>query len=78
MPNAEIDQRILACCDARFLKVARIISEVRKGSALDDKEWAVRAITKRIRVLWRKRQIEAVGNIWNPRGSEIRLAVRAS
>jgi len=73
MTNAELDERILANCDARFRKVARVIHGVMAGTDLEGKEWGGRAVTKRIRVLVRDWQLEAAGNIYNWRASEIRL-----
>lgn len=71
--NAEIDEHILAASNFDWLKVARIISVVGSATGLDEKEWGYDAIAKRLRVLVRKRQLEAAGNIWNWRRSEVRL-----
>lgn len=73
MGNAEIDAHILAASDSDWLKVARIISVVGSATGLGEKEWGYDAIAKRLRVLVRKRRLEAVGNIWNWRRSEVRL-----
>jgi hypothetical protein len=71
--NAELDARILARCEARWLKVARVIYQVMEGTELAEKEWGGQAVAKRLRVLTRKRQLETVGNPWNWRASEVRL-----
>ena len=73
MTNLELDRRILASCETRWLKVARVLGEALKDAGLEDKEWRGRAATKRLRVLLRKGQLEAAGNIWNWRASEARL-----
>jgi hypothetical protein len=73
MGNVQLDEAILACCDHQWRKVARIMSCALDTSGLDSKSWGERALTKRLRVLVRKNEIEAAGNIYNWRASEIRL-----
>ena len=73
MGNAELDRHLLAACDARWLKVARVIADAGSSAELADKDWGHRALAKRLRVLVKKRKLEAAGNIWNWRASEVRL-----
>ena len=73
MGNASLDAHILSCCETRWLKVARIVGQASERADVADKPWGYEAVAKRIRVLVRKRQLEAAGNLWNWRASEVRL-----
>ena len=73
MGNSELDQHILAACDAHWRKVARVLSEALSTTGLENKDWGGHALTKRILVLVKRRQLEAAGNVWNWRASEVRL-----
>lgn len=73
MGNAELDKHILACCSPRWRKVARVLTDALEVTGLEGKGWSDRALTKRLRVLVRKHQLEAAGNIYNWRASEVRL-----
>lgn len=74
MGNAEIDRHILAACGSDWRKVARIVVKVSEELGLDNKPWGLDAVAKRIRVLMFKGNLEAVGNTWKWRRSEIRLS----
>lgn len=78
MGNAEIDAHILAACDDHWLKVARVIAEAASTTMLADKPWGYEAVAKRLRALVRKRRLEAAGNIWAWRHSEVRLSPATS
>jgi hypothetical protein len=73
MGNAEMDQHLLAACDTRWLKVAKIVWEASQTSGLGEKEWGADALAKRVRALVKKRRLEAVGNLRDWRASEVRL-----
>lgn len=73
MRNAEIDAQILACCGLRWRKVAYVIAKVTQDSGLDEKAWGYDTVAKRLRVLVRKHELHAAGNIWKWRRSEVRL-----
>jgi hypothetical protein len=84
-----IDQTILACCNPRFLKVARIIVDVATAlkvpipmerTVIDVPETFekptgldVDLIADRIKVLVKAKRLEAAGNLDRWRYSEIRL-----
>ena len=74
MGNAEIDAHILAACNDRWLKTARVIAEAASTTTLGGKPWGHKAIAKRLRSLVRKRHLEAAGDIWDWRYSEVRLS----
>jgi hypothetical protein len=71
--NAELDEHLLAACDERWRKVAFVLSTALSTTGLDDKDWGGRALTKRLLVLGRKRQLDLAGNVYNWRASEVRL-----
>ncbi|WP_439568838.1 hypothetical protein [Sphingopyxis sp.] len=73
MGNAELDEHLLAACDERWRKVAFVLSTALSTTGLDDKDWGGRALTKRLLVLGRKRQLDLAGNVYNWRASEVRL-----
>lgn len=73
MGNNELDQLILAACGIRWLKVARIIAEVGQSTGLGNSDWGYSVIARRVRWLVSKGKLQAVGNLWNWRASEIRL-----
>lgn len=73
MGNSELDQHIIAACDACWLKVARVISDAGATAGLGDTEWGYSVVARRLRWLVKKRKLEAIGNLWNWRASEIRL-----
>ena len=72
MGNAEMDEHILAICDGRWRKVAFIVSRAAESANLQDKAWGYDAVAKRVRALVRKNRLEAVGNLWSWRYSEVR------
>jgi hypothetical protein len=78
MGNAEIDAHILAACNDRWLKTARVIAEAASTTTLGDKPWGHEAVAKRVRTLVKKRRLEAAGDIWDWRGSEVRLSPATS
>lgn len=76
IPASGIDRLLLACCDARWRKVARIIGQTYK--TLEAREIAVsRGIAKlmetRMAVLVRSGKLEAKGNVKRWGYSEVRL-----
>jgi hypothetical protein len=74
MTNAEIDRLIIEACDNHFRKVAAIMCRVDKKSNLFSKPWGHRRMTKRLRTLVRRGKIDAAGNIFNWRASEVKLS----
>ena len=69
-----IDQTILANCQARFLKVARIIGDVAKvlkGPKGSEKDLGL--IADRIKALVKAEKLESQGDLDQWRFSEIRL-----
>ena len=68
MTDAELDNAILAHCDARFAKVARIAMKATEMNS-DVFDRAV----ERIAWLVAAGKLEAVGDVTNPRYSEVRL-----
>jgi hypothetical protein len=85
-----VDQTILACCTPRFLKVARIITDVAtalkvpvpmEGLFIPEPEDFVRppgrevdVVAERIKALVRSGQLESQGNLDRWQYSEIRLS----
>ena len=73
MGNAEIDGHILACCDEQWRKVARIVLQASERASLQDKEYGLDIVARRRRVLVMKHRLEAAGNVWRWRRSEVRI-----
>ena len=70
--DEEIDRAILAAVGPQFLKVARIIADVRQGFGRSDDEF-LEHIATRIGALVAARRLTAAGDISRWRHSEIRL-----
>jgi hypothetical protein len=76
LPDAlaqRIDALILASAAPRWLKVARIMGHVLNACRRDKVEIGEYAIVKRVRYLVDHDKLEAQGNVYRPRHSEVRL-----
>ncbi len=69
----QIDELILSSAAAQWRKVARIMSDVLKACRRDKVAISEYAIGKRVRVLVEKGKLEAQGNLYRPRYSEVKL-----
>jgi len=74
MTVSEIEAAILKDCRSEWLKVAMVIYSARAALSLPDDESNDDLIALQVGELVKKRQLEAVGDLSNWRGSEIRLA----
>ena len=69
-----VDQAILTCCKPRFLKVARILTDVAVAIALKEPRGAdYNFIAGRIKALVKAKKLESQGNLDRWGFSEIRL-----
>jgi hypothetical protein len=68
-----IDALILACARQRWLKVARIMADVLDACKRGKIDIRVDDITKRVCVLVEQGKLEAQGNLYRPRHSEVKL-----
>jgi hypothetical protein len=68
-----IDELILASARQRWLKVARIILDVLNACKRGKIDIRVDDITKRVCALVELGKLEAQGNLYRPRHSEVRL-----
>jgi len=68
----QLDELIMSCADASWRKVALIIMRVLKAHG-EDGETSIFLIIQRMRKLIAAQKLEARGNIWSPRYSEVRL-----
>ncbi|HKS37279.1 MAG TPA: DUF3658 domain-containing protein [Verrucomicrobiae bacterium] len=76
MTESEIDDAILSSIEARWQKVAAVISRAAKKlyGDLPDGEESYKMIAERIEVLVESGRLEAPGDITRWRFSEVRLA----
>jgi hypothetical protein len=72
MRNVVADQAILACCQPRFMQVARIVYDVAKALKLP-RGRSVVFIGDRIKALVKAKKLESAGNLDRWGFSEIRL-----
>jgi hypothetical protein len=68
-----IDELILASARQRWLKVARIMADVLNACERGKMDIRVDAISERVRVLVEHGKLEAQGNLYRPRYSEVKL-----
>ena len=78
MKNADIDELILAKCNDRWQKVARIVVRVADDLSSSEHSWQLRTIGRRVRTLANKGSLRAAGNLYNSRRSEVELPDRES
>jgi hypothetical protein len=67
-----VDQAILACCKPRFLKVARILTDV-AVALKEPRDVDYHFIVRRIKALVKAEKLESQGNLDRWGFSEIRL-----
>lgn len=72
MGNAEIDEHLLQAARQHWKKVASVLSEAAEACGLGSEDWHLRRLAKRLRVLVKKGQLLANGNLYNWRASEVR------
>jgi hypothetical protein len=69
-----VDQAILTCCKPRFLKIARILTDVAAAIALKEpRDTDYHFIARRIKALVKAEKLESQGNLDRWGFSEIRL-----
>ena len=68
-----IDELILASATPRWLKVARVMGDVLNACRRDKVEVGEYAIVKRVHYLVNHGKLQAQGNVYRPRYSEVRL-----
>jgi len=73
MGNAELEQHILAACEDRWLKVARIVVVASRSAGFENTKWGHDAVARRVRRLVKRQKLDAVGDLYNWRASEVRI-----
>lgn len=75
MTNSEIDKLILSHCTYNWQKSALVLYKAIGSIGLLEKAYSSSLLTKRLKSLQFHNKIETRGNLYNWRGSEIRLPI---